>query len=121
MRPLDHDPNKNGAPSDHRIVLTRPINTNDNKPVRNIRKVVVRPIPQSGVNLYRDWLVDQTWAEILQTMLVLTFEEILPQKIRKICSDDQPWITFKMKKVDRKGRGFFRRSAGLKSGEQAVA
>ena len=60
LKPLDPDPNKNGAPSDHRIVIARPINTIDNKPVRNIRKVLVRPIPQSGLALFRDWLMDQT-------------------------------------------------------------
>ena len=119
LKPLDPDSNKNGAPSDHRIVLTRPINTIDNKPIRNVRKVVVRPIPQSGLDLYRDWLMDQTWdqvyqaesahtkAEIFQKMLVHKYDEIFPQKIRNISSDDQPWITFKMKKLDRKRKRVF--------------
>ena len=119
LKPLDPDPNKNGAPSDHRIVIARPINTIDNKPVRNIRKVLVRPIPQSGLALFRDWLMDQTWdqiyqaesahtkAEVFQLMLVNKFEEIFPQKVRKISSDDQPWISFKLKKLDRKRKRVF--------------
>ena len=111
LDPLDSDPDKNGVPSDHRIVISRPISTINNKPIRNIREVKVRPIPQSGINLFREWLIDQSWsevyqaesshkkAEIFQKMLVLKVDEIFPEKVRKISSDDQPWVTFKLKKT----------------------
>ena len=95
LDPLDADPDKNGVPSDHRIVITRPISTINNKPIRNIRKVKVRPIPQSGIILFREWLIDQSWealyqaesahtkAQIFQNMLVSKLDEIFPEKLEK--------------------------------------
>ena len=113
LDPLDSDPDKNGVKSDHRIVVSRPISTINNKPIRNTRQVKVRPFPQSGINLFREWLIDQTWdqvyqsesahtkADIFQKLLVDKIDEIFPEKFRKISSDDQPWVTFKLKKLDR--------------------
>ena len=119
LEPLDHDPDKNGAPSDHKIVLVKPIDVINNKSARSIRKVKVRPIPQSGVDAFREWLMDQNWnqiseaesahtkAEIFQDILVKKVQEIFPEKIRNISSDDQPWITFKLKKLDRARKRIF--------------
>ena len=119
LDPLDPDPDKNGAKSDHRIVLIRPINTINNKSCRQTREVKVRPFPQSGFSKMRDWFVDQTWdeaytaesahlkAEIFQKLLVNKLDEIFPEKTRKIQSDDAPWITFKLKQMDRKRKRIF--------------
>ena len=43
LDPLDSDPDKNGKKSDHRIVVCKPISTINNKPIRRIREVKVRP------------------------------------------------------------------------------
>ena len=59
MEPLDSDPDKNGVKSDHRIVVCKPINTINNKAIRNIREVKVRPFPQSGLDQLREWLIDK--------------------------------------------------------------
>ena len=78
----------------------------------------------------KDWFIDQTWekvyqaesahdkAEIFQSMLINILDEIFPEKERKISSDDQPWITQKLKKMDRRRRRIFhkqRRSEKWKS------
>ena len=119
MDPLDPDPGKNGAKSDHRIVLVRPISTINNKSIRRMRKVEVRAFPQSGFDLYKEWLMDQSWdqvfsavsahtkAQIFQEMLVTKLDEIFPVRIRKIGSDDQPWVTFQLKKLDRMRKRVF--------------
>ena len=119
LEPLDSDPDKNGAPSDHRIVLVKPINALNNKSARITRKIKVRPIPQSGIDIFREWLMDQNWdqiyqaesahtkAEVFQNMLLNKVEEVFPEKIRKISSDDQPWVTFKLKKLDRARKRVF--------------
>ena len=52
--PLDPDPEKKGAQSDHRMVLILPINTNDNKSIRNTREIKVLPFPESGLNKFKD-------------------------------------------------------------------
>ena len=113
LEPLDADPDKNGQKSDHRIVISKPISVVNNKCARLTRTVKVRPFPQSGILKMREWFIDQTWekvysaetthekAELFQKMLVTKLDEIFPEKTRKIQSDDQPWITFKLKKMDR--------------------
>ena len=40
-------------------------------------------------------------------MLVNKVEEIFPEKVRKISSDDHPWVTFKLKKLDRARKRIF--------------
>ena len=51
LDPLDPDPDKNGAKSDHRIVLIRPINIINNKSTRQTREIKVRPFPQSDIRV----------------------------------------------------------------------
>ena len=64
QEPLDSDPDKNGIESDHRIVLCRPISTINNKSIRQIREVKVRPLPQSGFDQLTEWFIDQTWDQV---------------------------------------------------------
>ena len=121
LEPLDCDPEKNGKKSDHRIVLCRPINTINNKSARQIRKVKVRPFPQSGMDQLTEWFIDQTWdqvyseqsahkkAEIFQHLLTQKLDEIFPVKTRRISSDDQPWITHKLKQMDRQKKRIYKK------------
>ena len=121
LEPLDADPDKNGQKSDHRIVISKPISVVNNKCARLTRTVKVRPFPQSGILKMREWFIDQTWekvysaetthekAELFQKMLVTKLDEIFPEKTRKIQSDDQPWITFKLKKMDRARKRIYRK------------
>ena len=48
-------------------------------------------------------------AEIFQQMLMSKLDEIFPIKTRKIQSDDQPWITQKLKKLDRRRKRIYRK------------
>ena len=119
LKPLDPDPDKNGKPSDHKIVLIKPISVINNKPARKMRQVKVRPFPQSGLKKMQDWLIDETWKEvfeatsahekasIFQKTLIQKLDEIFPEKVRKISDDDQPWITHKLKLLDRKRKRIF--------------
>ena len=121
LDPLDPDPDKDGKKSDHRIVLLNPIKTIENKTARIIKEVKVRPMPESGIKNMRSWLMDETWgkvfeaetahqkASIFQEMLVKKFEEIFPEKTRKISSVDSPWMTQKLKKLDRRRKRIYRK------------
>ena len=40
-------------------------------------------------------------------MIIEKLDEIFPEKERKINSDDQPWISFQLKKLDRKRKRLF--------------
>ena len=69
----------------------------------------------------KDWFIDQTWEEIysaesahdkaqlFQTLLLSKMNEIFPDKNRKIQSDDAPWISFQLKKLDRKRKRIYRK------------
>ena len=119
LEPLDADPDKNGVKSDHRIVVARPITIINIKCVRDTRKVKVRPFPESGMQKMKEWFISETWAEvyaatsahekahIFQNKLIEKLDEIFPVKKRKINSDDQPWISFSLKKMDRKRKRLF--------------
>ena len=121
LEPLDADPDKCGVKSDHRIVVARPITTINNKCGRQTRKIKFRPFPESGMIKMKEWFIDQTWqevyraesahdkAEIFQTMLINKLDEIFPVKTRKLQSDDQPWISHKLKKLDRKRKRIYRK------------
>ena len=85
-----------GEKSDHRIVLMKPINVINNKSARHTGVIKVRPMPQSGMDKMRDWMMDETWdkvfsaqsshekAALFQNMLLTKFEMFFPEKIRKI-------------------------------------
>ena len=121
LDPLEADPGSGGKKSDHKIVVSRPISAINNKCSRVSRTIKVRPYPQSGVMKMREWFIDQTWEEIynteschekaklFQSMLLKKVDEIFPEKFRKIQSDDQPWISFKLKKLDRKRKRVYRK------------
>ena len=120
LEPIDADPDTNGKKSDHRIVISKPISVINNKCARQTKTVKVRPFPQSGIQKMREWFIDQTWenvysaesahekAKIFQDMLLNKVDEIFPLKTRKIHSDDQPWISHKIKQLDRRRKRIYR-------------
>ena len=59
LDPLDSDPEKNWAKSDHKIVVAKPITSINNRTTRSTREVSVRPLPQSGFNKLKEWFIDQ--------------------------------------------------------------
>ena len=113
LPPLDNDCDKNGKPSDHLIVVMEPISAD--VPTKRVNKyVTVRPLPQSGLDQLSDWLKSQKWetifgattanekAENLQNLMLEKINKFLPEKKLKICSEDQPWFSDKLRKIDRK-------------------
>ena len=62
----------------------------------------------------KNWFTDQTWEQVyqldsahdkaakFQEILLQALDNIFPQKVRKVNSDDQPWISHKLKLMDRK-------------------
>ena len=116
LAPLGADPNTNGKASDHKIPVMRPINTIDNQCSRIFNKIKVRPIHKSGVQNLRNWFESQDWAsnlatqsidekaELLLSQVLEAVNKCLPEKVIKVASDDQPWFTEPLKKLDRRRR-----------------
>ena len=46
-------------------------------------------------------------AEIFQRMLVEKLDEVFPEKIRVMRDNDQPWISHKLKQLDRKRKRIY--------------
>ena len=124
---LDADPGSGGKPSDHLIVVMKPVSVLENKPARVKRQVEVRPLKQSGIDLFSHWIKSQDWkevldaesvdrkSEILQSMLMSKCDEFLPRKMRIISSDDQPFCTEEMKRLKRlKSREFHKHRRSIK-------
>ena len=114
--PLDADPESNGRPSDHLIPVMTPIDTINNKSSRKIRNILVRPLPESGLAKFRDWIKNHDWidisetdcvhkkADMLHNLVMTKLNEYCPVKVIKVASDDQPWYTDQLKRLDRKRR-----------------
>ena len=116
LPPLDSDPDCDGTAADHLIVVMRPVDTLNNIPARSYREVKVRPFTHSGMSLFRSWIEKETWdlvlsensvnkkSEILQKMVLDKLNEYCPEKLRRFSSDDKPWFTSQLKKLDRRRR-----------------
>ena len=114
LPPLDPDPDSNGSPSDHLIVVMKPLNTINNKPARTYKEVTVRPLPNSGLIKFKSWVQDQNWSEILNEqsvdvkaeqlhkMVMTKLDEFCPEKKIRISSDDTPWFNEQLKRLNRK-------------------
>ena len=88
----------------------------DNKPARSYRQVKVRPLPESVLAMIKNILKTKNWSNIINAASVdekanlfhsevmAVVNQVAPQKLRKISSDDQPWYTEQLKKLDRKRR-----------------
>ena len=121
LPPLDCDPESNGKPSDHRIIKVTPVSAINNQCARSFKEIKSRPITQLGMINMRNWLITQDWqivynaksasekAANLQNMLFKKFQELFPEKTHRVSSDDQPWITHKLKLQDRKKKREFNR------------
>ena len=113
--PINPDENSNGKPSDHLIVMMRPISATYEVPPRVYRTVHTRPYTESGVAAFKQWIESESckWvdiytncdthkkAQIFQESLTQAYEKCFPIKSFKISDDDCPWMTKSLKKLDR--------------------
>ena len=116
---LQSDPGTGGARSDHLIPTMRPIDVINNKPAREIRKMKIRPLPDSIQNLIKRHLEGHDWSNVYSAETanekVDTFKRdvmeivnnVAPEKSRNIASDDKQWFTEPLKNLDRKRRREF--------------
>ena len=121
LDPLDADDPLRGKASDHRIPVAKPINIIENKNARLGRIITFRPLTDTGFEKFQSWIRDETWYDVFsadtahqkalkfQELLCSKVEQYFPEKSFKVNSDDQPWINFKLKKMDRKRKRIYRK------------
>ena len=122
LGPLDSDPDKNGKPSDHNILLVQPISVFNNKNARITQKIEIRPVTEAGIQQMKNWLSGEDWktvsnaktsndkANTFQDIMVTKYKEFFPIKIIKVTNDDQPWISQKLKQLDRKQKRIYNKN-----------
>ena len=126
LPPLDNDVNGNGKPSDHLIIIMRPISQN-NYPKPQMKIIKYRPLPESGMLMLKQWLQTENWsvlyqmetahekAEYLHKELLAKVDYYLPVKVLKIRKDDQAWVTQEIKSLERKcKREYSKRKKSMK-------
>ena len=111
IEPLDSD-DQNGKPSDHLPVVFKPLEYLD-EAKRSYRKVIFRPLTETGMTDFGKWLNSMNWsvifqsddthlkAEMFQSLLLTQMNISFPEKSFKVCSTDKPWINAQIKKLDR--------------------
>ena len=121
LAPLDADDSSCGEPSDHRIPVAKPINIIENKCSRQERVIKSRPITEVGLKKFQEWIIDEQWsdvyleesahvkAKLFQDLLLSKVDEYFPERTLKLKSDDQPWISFQLKKLDRRRKRVYRK------------
>ena len=129
LDPLDPDPDKDWKPADHNIVVCRPISAINNMNAKQTRKLEVQPITDLGISKMKKWLISEDWsvvtkakssnekAVLFQNILNSKFNDCFPKKLIKISSDDQPWVSQKIKTLDRQRKRTYhkeRRSEAFK-------
>ena len=115
------DPQK-GSPSDHNTPVACPLTTDHPTKTREFITKVSRPLPDSGIREFGQWITGEEWTSITidanPTEQVTVFEKlvqekldlILPQKSVKIFpNSDKPFITSDLKKLDRQVKREYRK------------
>ena len=112
--PIQPDNPSTGQPSDHSVPVCTPHTDRYTRPVRNYRIIKYRPLPESSVKKFGEWMVSESWNSVRQqnspTEKALVFEQLLnanlnkycPQQEMKISSKDKPFINAELKKINRR-------------------
>ena len=95
LAPLDADPESNGKPSDHLMVVMEPISQINNKPARTKKSFTYRPFTEDRLQKMREWIEKESWGEVaheqsahvkmkvLQNILVNKYQKLENLKRRK--------------------------------------
>ena len=127
VAPVEADDPLSGVPSDHHVPIAYPHTDRYQAPLRNYRSVTYRPLPESGLRSFGQWIVNEKWDVVKQdlspTEQVSEFESLLlnklnlscPEKTVRISSQDKQWITSELKSLDRKkSREYQKKGKSLK-------
>ena len=120
--PICPDDPEHGKPSDHSVPICSPHTNPYTPPVRTWKYHTYRPLPDSSVRKFGQWITAETWEGLSHcqtaTELASKFEGILktnldkhcPTKTTKISSQDKPFFNSELKKLHRlKSREYTKR------------
>ena len=84
LPPLDNDENESGKPSDHLIVVMRPLSSEFSSVPKKYKTIKYRPFPDSGIREMGQWIQAQSWHDIYSikcpNQKASRFEEVWMEK-----------------------------------------
>jgi hypothetical protein len=110
---LDNDIDVPGKPSDHLIVVFKPLSHEHPAQQKRYKSIKYRPYPDSGIREMGLWVQRQDWkeiyyqadvnmkAEIFEKMIMEKVDFFFPEKTIKVNENDQPWASPELKIIDR--------------------
>ena len=113
LPPLDNDIDVPGKPSDHLIVVFKPLSHEHPAQQKRYKSIKYRPYPDSGIREMGLWVQRQDWkeiyyqadvnmkAEIFEKMIMEKVDFFFPEKTIKVNENDQPWASPELKIIDR--------------------
>ena len=112
--PVQPDTPGQGVPSDHSVPLCVPHTDPHNPPARVYKTVVSRPLPDSKIREFGQWITSEQWEDVIgedcPSKQVELFENAMntrldlyfPTKVTKIGIGDKPYITAELKALKRR-------------------
>ena len=114
LPPLDNDEDVDGKPSDHLVVVMRPLSTTNPSQTVRYKTIKYRPFPDSAIREMGQWVQSQNWKEIYcevdPNQKAEKFEKIVmnkvnlffPEKSLKVNENDKPWSNKELIGLDRR-------------------
>ena len=118
--PLQPDDPAKSKPSDHLVPILYPISGQSVSVSRTYQTKTTRPMPESGMRKFGEWLTQEEWAQVAQAdgpdekleqltnICTQKINHIFPDKKVKITNQDLPFITWKLKEMKRKLKRLYR-------------
>ena len=121
--PLSPDNPDTASPSDHSVPVAVPHTDRNNPPSRTFTYHTYRPLPNSGLQKFSQWISGEGWEHIMgghvdPSVQVSEFEKVVNDKLNTFCplktvklsSQDKPWINWELKRLHRlKSREYIKR------------
>ena len=116
-----------GQPSDHSVPVCAPHTNRYTRPTRNYRIINYRPLPESSIKRFGEWIVSEQWNSInpesSPTDQAIQFEKLIKANLDKFCPEkqmklgpkDKLFITAELKRISRlKSREYTKNGKTLK-------
>ena len=112
--PVPCDDPTAGVPSDHSVPVCYPHTDRHNPPLRRYRTVTYRPLPDSSIAKFGQWITAQDFSLIntdlspddlaltLDNMLMTKLDEYCPTKTMRIGPQDKAWTNLEIKQISRR-------------------
>jgi hypothetical protein len=120
--PVQPDIPGQGVPSDHSVPMCVPHTDPHNPPAREYKTVVSRPLPDSKIREFGQWITIEQWEEIIgesdptqqvrifETFIEQKLDQYFPHKITKLGIGDKVFMTAELKTLKRKRMREYRKN-----------